>query len=372
MVVDSNPRTRAETLSRTGEADASGSRPEAREGIAARLPADGRAPPLAATLSRHAGEGRSNHQQEAIPTYYEQPALKPSLYGYKVSAYILVGGMAGSAQIIATIADLADRDGCAGVIRNGRYLALAGSVVGAGLLIIDLHTPQRFYNMLRIFRPTSPMSIGTYVLTSFGGLSALLAAAQLRRELGAGPGALDRVARAAQIPAAVTGAAMSTYTGALLAATSTPLWAALPRLLPAVFGASAMASAAAALSLPARGAERERLHRLELVASAVELVLLAMLPVTLRGKGIATRIGVVPVLAAAAAPLLHQIAGAVERPRADRAGDAAAEARRAKRFGTASAAAVLAGAFLLRHLVLRAGNESAKRPRDQFRFSQPR
>ena len=54
-------------------------------------------------------------------------------------------------------------------------------------------------------------------------------------------------ARVAQIPAAVTGAAMSTYTGALLAATSTPLWAALPKLLPASFGASAMASAAAAL-----------------------------------------------------------------------------------------------------------------------------
>ena len=62
----------------------------------------------------------------------------------------------------------------------------AGSVVGAALLIIDLHTPTRFYNMLRIFRPTSPMSIGSYVLTSFGALSALLAAAQLRHDLGGG------------------------------------------------------------------------------------------------------------------------------------------------------------------------------------------
>ena len=53
-------------------------------------------------------------------------------------------------------------------------------MVGSALLIIDLHTPSRFYNMLRIFRPTSPMSIGSYVLTSFGALSACLAAAQLR------------------------------------------------------------------------------------------------------------------------------------------------------------------------------------------------
>jgi protein NrfD len=231
--------------------------------------------------------------------------------------------------------------------------------------------------MLRIFRPTSPMSIGSYVLTSFGALSAFLTAVQLRRDLAGGPGegepgALDQAARAAQIPAAITGAAMSTYTGALLAATSTPLWAALPKLLPAAFGASAMASAAAVLSLLANGSERDTLHRVELVASTVELILAAMLPGKLRESGIKTRIDVAPVLAAGAAPLLHQIAGAIERPRAGRADETAAYTRRAARFGKASAVAVLAGAFLLRHLVLRAGNESAKRPRDHFRFSQPR
>jgi formate-dependent nitrite reductase membrane component NrfD len=215
------------------------------------------------------------------------------------------------------------------------------------------------------------MSVGSYVLTSFGALSALLAAAQMRRDLGNEPGALDRAAHMAQIPAAVTGAAMSTYTGALLAATSTPLWAALPKLLPAAFGASAVASAAAVLSLLAGGPEREALHRIELVASTVELALVAMLPGKLLSKGIGTRIGIAPVLAAAAAPLLHQIAGAIERPHADRVDDTAAQTRRAVRFAKASAVAVLAGAFLLRHLVLRAGNESAKRPRDYFRFSWP-
>jgi formate-dependent nitrite reductase membrane component NrfD len=347
-------------------------RPEAGEGTAAENHSPGRSLPLTPTLPRDAGKGHSAQDRADIPTYYNLPPLKQSLYGWKVSAYILVAGIAGSSQILATIGEFTDREAYAGVIRDGRYIALAGSVVGAGLLIIDLHTPARFYNMLRILRPTSPMSIGSYVLTSFGALSALLAAAQLRRDLGAEPGALDRAARIAQIPAAMTGAAMSTYTGALLAATSTPLWAALPRLLPAAFGASAMASAAAALSLLARGSERDTLHRVELAASAVELALVAMLPGKLQRNGIATRIGVAPVLAAAAMPLLHQIAGVIERPRADRADDTAAQARRAARFGKASAVAVLAGAFLLRHLVLRAGNESAKRPRDYFRFSQPR
>lgn len=296
-----------------------------------------------------------------IPTYYDQPALKQSFYGLKVSAYMLIAGIAGSSQILATLGEFADREFYAGVVRNGRYAALGGSVIGAALLIVDLHTPQRFYNMLRILRPTSPMSIGSYVLTAFGALSAVLAGLQLRRDPGGGAGPLDRAARLAQIPAAMTGAAMSTYTGALLAATSTPVWAALPTLLPASFGASAMASAAAALSLPARGSERETLHRVARVASAVELALVAMLPGRLREKGVATRIGVAPVLAAAATPLLESALRAI-----------AGSEPPARRSGTLTAVAVLAGAFLLRHLVLRAGNESAKRPRDHFRFARPR
>ena len=121
-----------------------------------------------------------------------------------------------------------------------------------------------------------------------------------------------------------------------------------------------MASAAAALSLPARGSEREALQRVERVASAVELTLVAMLPGRLRKKGIATRIGVAPVLAAAALPLIEGALRAI-----------AGSDPPARRSGTLAAVAVLAGALLLRHLVLRAGNESAKRPRDHFRFAQP-
>jgi protein NrfD len=368
MAVISNNPMSSEPLSRIAGEGGSGLYREPSEGIAAATPSPDRALPLAAGPSRRVGAG----YPADIPTYYDLPPLKQSFYGWKVSTYILVAGIAGSSQILATIGEFADREAYGGVIRNGRYIALGGSVVGAVLLIIDLHTPARFYNMLRILRPTSPMSIGSYVLISFGALSAMIASVQLRRDLGGEPSALDKAAHLAQIPAAMTGAAMSTYTGALLAATSSPVWAALPKLLPASFGASAMASAAAALSLLADGTEREALHRVELVASTVELALVAMLPGRLHEKGIATRIGIAPVLAAAATPLLHRIAGAIEQPRADRADEAAARTRPAVRFGKASAVAVLAGAFLLRHLVLRAGNESAKRPRDYFRFSQPR
>ena len=101
-------------------------------------------------------------------TYYGLPAVKPSPWEWHTGAYLFVGGLGGGAQIIAGIAEAAAGARMRAVVRNARYLALAASAVGGALLIADLKTPKRWYNMLRIFRPTSPMSIGTYVLTSFG------------------------------------------------------------------------------------------------------------------------------------------------------------------------------------------------------------
>ncbi|HEX5452329.1 MAG TPA: NrfD/PsrC family molybdoenzyme membrane anchor subunit [Stellaceae bacterium] len=293
---------------------------------------------------------------EAIPTYYDLPALKASLYGWKVSAYMFVAGLAGSAQIIAAAADLIDPDGNRGTVRHGRYVAAAGAALGAPLLILDLRTPQRFFNMLRIFRLTSPMSIGTYALTGFGGLSGLLAAGQLLHDRGIAPAAIARASKYVEVPAAILGMGMSTYTGALLTATSTPLWAAAPRLIPAAFGASAMASAAGLLSLAARNGAGDTLRRIERIASVADLAALAALSKGLRREGIRTRSDAVPAKIAAAAPLLA--------PLAVRLG--------IRRAPAAAAAASILGGFLLRHLLLRAGNRSAERPRDYFRFARPR
>ena len=300
--------------------------------------------------------------EAAIPTYYDQPALKPSLYGWKVSGYIFVGGLGGSAQILAALADCVDGERFEELVRNGRYLALASAAIGAPLLIIDLHTPQRFYNMLRIFRPTSPMSIGSYVLVGFGGLSALLAGAQVMKDLGWRSAALETAAKLLEVPAALLGAAMSTYTGVLLGATSTPLWAAAPRVLPAAFGVAAMSSAAAALSLAGAGAATPAIDKLEPLASMAELLLLWFLHREIRDNGIRTRIGLVPVALLSSAPLLKaalpRAPGSTEPP------------RRARSLW--APIAVLAGSLLLRHLVLQAGNRSARRPRDYFRFASRR
>jgi formate-dependent nitrite reductase membrane component NrfD len=167
-------------------------------------------------------------------SYYGRPAVKASPYGWKVALYTVLGGLAGAAQVIATLADLAAPRRNRSLVKAGRLIAaFNGVVAGPALLIADLHTPQRWYNMLRIFRRTSPMSIGSYVLSAFGGFSAL--------------SLVPKIDRVAQVPAAIAGAGMASYTPALLATTATPLWSAAPRTLGGEFATAAFASGAAAL-----------------------------------------------------------------------------------------------------------------------------
>ena len=281
-----------------------------------------------------------------------------------------LAGARGSAQIIASAADLVGDPALAPIIRNGRYIALGATVLGGPLLIIDLHTPQRWYNMLRIFRKTSPMSIGTWVLMSFGPLSAALAAAQFTADRGhSSSRAEQRAIKLLQIPAALTGMAMSTYTGALLSATSTPLWAAAPRRIAAVFGVSAMASGAAALTIAEQGRHVSEAHRalncIALAASALELFLLLSLRQRFReqgvdgalsesGWGLAYDLGAVAI--GAGVPVLHHVESMIKP-------------KQPSRPALVIPLAVLAGGFLLRHILLRAGNVSAKRPKDYFRFT---
>jgi formate-dependent nitrite reductase membrane component NrfD len=304
-------------------------------------------------------------------TYYGRPAVKPSHYRYLIVTYLFTGGIAGAAQIVAAVADLRGRRADRPLVRSARYLALAGALLSPALLIKDLGTSSRWYNMLRIFRPTSPMSIGSWTLAGFGALSGLAALGQVLDDaLGSARGA--RLARLAGVPAAGLGALLATYTGTLIAATSTPLWAAAPRHLPALFGTSGMATATAALSLileatGAPKASRQRLERLSVLVGAVDLALTLGLDRRWRAQGVA---GVLDEPRYAAAYRGGMLGLGILVPlglhtwhliRGERAAWAA----------TLASIAALAGGYVQRALVLLAGNESARRPQDYFRFTQP-
>jgi formate-dependent nitrite reductase membrane component NrfD len=321
--------------------------------------------PSRAPYGREAKYAPVQTAETPVTTYYDQPQLKKSHWGVRVALYIFIAGLSGGAQLIATAADFAGGEQDRGTVRRGRHIALLAIVFGPPLLIWDLHSPDRFYNMLRIFRRTSPMSIGTYVLSSFSLFSIATAAAQLF--------GWTKAARITQLPAAVAGAGMTTYTAALLAATSTPLWAAAPRALAIQFAASSIGAGAAALRIAGcidgDDTAASALEGLALAAAGTELGAALAAERRYEAVGIAD------------STALHRPWGAVHQLGAVGLGAAVPVALYAGTFASrrprprlmlGAALAVLAGSFLLRLSVIGAGNDSAHRPQQSLRFAQPR
>ncbi|MDO9502868.1 NrfD/PsrC family molybdoenzyme membrane anchor subunit [Falsiroseomonas sp.] len=293
-------------------------------------------------------------------TYHGRPVTKASSFDWKVSTYIFILGIAGSAQIIAGVAN---RD--SGLARQARWLALGGSILGPLILIRHLKTPSRWYNMMRIARPTSPMSMGSWLLAAFGGLSALSVVGDL---FGRRWPFARRVADTAQGPAAMAGAGMSVYTASLLSSTSTPLWAAAPAPLAAQFGSAAMAGAASALALLQRRDGQDdvarRLERLAMLAGGVEAVSAQA------AKAQWKRAGIEPAKKPAAMIEGGGTIAGFLLPFAAQAMGRAIGGRAATLMPEAASIAMLLGSATMRHGVLLAGNESAKRPQDVFRTTQ--
>jgi hypothetical protein len=191
-------------------------------------------------------------------SYYGIPMLKESVWKWPIPLYFYVGGLAGGSAVLSAAALLRKRR-LTGMIRAGRRIAAAGAVVSAALLIQDLGVRRRFIYMLRVFRPSSPMNVGTWILSAFG---ASATAALL-------PGAIGD---AASLAAGVAGLPLAGYTGVLLANTAVPLWQNAWANLPPVFVASAAASVASAMEiLPLSPAEHRVARRMAVTGKLAEL-----------------------------------------------------------------------------------------------------
>ncbi|HLH68288.1 MAG TPA: NrfD/PsrC family molybdoenzyme membrane anchor subunit [Candidatus Dormibacteraeota bacterium] len=170
-----------------------------------------------------------------VSEYPGRPIVKRPLWTWEVPAYFFVGGLAGAAATLAAVAEVAGEHQLA---RRARLAAAAGALVGAPLLISDLGRPERFLNMLRVFRPTSPMSIGTWTLATFGSSAALSVAGDLI-------GVARPLGRLAGVVAGILGPVLTTYTGVLVGQTSVPVWERARAWLPFLFAGSSAASAGA-------------------------------------------------------------------------------------------------------------------------------
>jgi len=193
-------------------------------------------------------------------SYYGLPLLKESVWQWPIPTYFYVGGLAGASAALAAAASLLGAGKLRRIARRGRFIAAGGAVASAALLIQDLGIRRRFLYMLRVFRPTSPMNLGTWLLTGFGA---------------AATGALlpGRVGRGFACASGILGLPLTSYTGVLLTNTAVPLWSEARTTLPPVFVASAAASAASAFELM-RLSPRERrvVRRMAIAGKVAELL----------------------------------------------------------------------------------------------------
>src|SRR5205823_11154878 len=144
-------------------------------------------------------------------TYFDRPVLKEPVWIWAVPAYFSVGGVAGAAAVLGAAAQLLGHDELRGLVRRCRVIAAAGTALGTAFLIEDLGRPGRFLNMLRVFRPTSPLSVGSWVLAPAAVLSAGSAVLP-------GP-----IGDAAGLGSGALGGPLATYTSILLTNTAVPV-----------------------------------------------------------------------------------------------------------------------------------------------------
>ena len=262
--------------------------------------------------------------------YYGLPLLKEPVWTWEVPAYFFVGGTAGAAAVVGAAAQLTGTD--RRLVSDARWIAAAGAALSAPLLVGDLGRPERFLNMLRVFKVQSPMSVGAWTLAAF---STFAAAAVFAEEIQKRTDLPVRIiSDAAAMLAAATGLVMSTYTGVLIGATTIPVWSKSVSLLPILFGISSLASAVSMIQLV--GHDEEALNVLGFAAAACETLLAsrAQPDRTITSKAAAFFSGPLP--------LLMRTAGFGS-----------------KRFRLAAAASNLLGSLMTRIAWIEAGKKSA-------------
>jgi len=174
--------------------------------------------------------------EQDFETYYDRPVLKHPVWKWYIGAYFVAGGIAGASAVLGAAAQLFGGSAMRPLVRRCRITATAGTAIGTAFLVADLGRPERFLNMLRVFRPTSPMSVGSWILAPATGAAA--ASVVL-------PGPLGDVAGLA---AGALGGPLAGYTAVLTSNTAVPIWNATRRTLPALFASSAAAGAAGVLA----------------------------------------------------------------------------------------------------------------------------
>jgi formate-dependent nitrite reductase membrane component NrfD len=220
-------------------------------------------------MRRRSSDGAPVVPDVEFTSYYGRPVVKKSPWEADIPAYFFLGGLAAGSSALAAGADLSDRPA---LRRTGRLGALVAITLSFVALVHDLGRPSRFVNMLRVAKPTSPMSVGTWLLTLYTPAAGIAAAAEVSGFL---PRWVQRLlrwfGRPAGLAAAAAAPSVASYTAVLIANTATPAWHSARRELPFVFVGSAAAAAGGLGMLGAPVHEAGPARRLAVLGAIGEL-----------------------------------------------------------------------------------------------------
>lgn len=207
---------------------------------------------------------KTPRREPEFASYYGRPIINPPIWEeLDIGGYLFLGGLAGSSSIIAAASDLSGRAHMARVSRVGASAAISASLLA---LVHDLGRPLRFLNMLRVFKPSSPMSVGVWILVGYAPLTFGATASEFIDLLP------EVVGRVAGVGAAALGAGVASYTAALIADTAVPAWHEGHRELPFLFVGSAATAGAGLALMGSPVAETVPVRRLAVAGACVELV----------------------------------------------------------------------------------------------------
>jgi Polysulphide reductase, NrfD len=279
-------------------------------------------------------------------SYYGQPILKVSRWKEPhLPAYLYLGELSGALALVGAAAVATGRRRLARTARLGAALAAYG---GGAFLTAELGRPERFLHMLRVAKPTSPMSMGSWILAGHSGLASAAAASEVT-------GLLPGLGTVAGAGSAITGPLLAAYPGVLLADTAVPAWHEAYREITLLFAGGALTAAAAAgLAAGAFAADRSEFdaaRRLAVLGAGLE---------SLAGFALERKPGL------AAEPYRDGDSGrmlAAARYLTLGGGAAALAARRSRPAAAVSALLLTAGGICAKIGVLRAGKASAADPK---------
>ena len=277
-----------------------------------------------------------------MSSYYGRPVIKEPVWQPEIPAYFFTGGLAAGCSLLSTFARVAGNEKLA---RRSLYVGAAADVVSPALLISDLGRPERFLNMFRVFKVTSPMSVGSWVLLVSGGATSTAALLEWT-------GRLKPVQYAADVVSAIAAGPLAVYTGTLLSNTAVPVWHEARKELPFLFGSSALASAGAATAIVVPPAEAGPARRLAAGGVLVENALFELMEKRLGMLG---------------EPYSKGAAGKAKKAALGLTLGGAALlgtfGRRSRLAAAAGGALVLAGEVAVRWSVFKAGFQSARDPK---------